>query len=69
MRRFHVFHDRQPDGDFVATCDDVPGWFCFGESLEETTHRAELDMRDHILGRVVLRHFQIPEANLALRQS
>lgn len=62
-----MFHQRQPSGEYVATCEAVPGWFCFGETLPETRDRAEWSLRDHILGHVRLAHFEVPVINHQLR--
>lgn len=66
MKRFQVFHQAQPSGDYVATCEALPGWFVFGDTLDESQERAEWSVRDHLLGGIHLRHFEIPLVNHTL---
>lgn len=39
--KLEVWHAEQPDGTWVATCEQVPGWFCFGDSFDETHERSQ----------------------------
>lgn len=36
-----LWHAEQPDGSWVATCEQFPGWSCFGESLAATRSQSE----------------------------
>ena len=63
MSRYHVFHQRQDSGEYVGTCEALPGWFVFGDSLAESRERAEWSLRDHLLGGIRLAHFEVPAAN------
>lgn len=66
--RFHVFHQEQADGTWVALCASLPGWLCFGDTLTESKDRAEWSLRDHLVTKVVaLAHFEIPKVNHELR--
>lgn len=62
--KLDVFHCEQPDGTWVATCESVPGWFCFGDSLAETRARAESSLVDFV-ERADFEHFEVG----ALRQA
>lgn len=67
---FHVFHERQASGEYVATCQTLPGWFSFGDTLDESYERAEWSLRDHLVDHVVrLCHFEVPAVNTTLRQA
>lgn len=64
---YAVFHAAQPSGEWVATCEQLPGWFCFGESLDETRARSEWALRDRVVADVRLCHYVVPEANRTVR--
>lgn len=63
----HIFHEPQLSGEWVATCEQAPGWFSFGESLEESCYRAEHDLRDHLMGRPKVAHYEVATFNRKLR--
>lgn len=62
--KLSVFHCEQPDGSWVATCEQVPGWSCFGESLAATHSSAEASLVEFIEA-AEFDHFEVramPEA-------
>lgn len=56
--KLDIWHCEQDDGTWVATCEPVPGWFCFGESLDETRARAEASLV-HYVELADFRHRQV----------
>lgn len=53
-----IWHSQQADGTWVATSADVPGWFVFGESMEETRERSQLDLIYEVTN-AEFRHHQV----------
>ena len=62
--KLEIWHCPQPDGTWVATCESVAGWFCFGDTLAETRDRAEASLVSFV-EQADFNHFEVMPLQVA----